>query len=170
MKIFVTFQWEDLNKLWYQPEERDFSPGVTKWNQIEIFEPRLDLWAISSYPYIAFPSAEDIPEDYYTPLLSRTDKELAVAEGGWISEDFKHLKATERDQEDYLNAIHRQIGGRLAFWIYLLMQDISLESYSQYIRGNDLDTLSFFTTVGLISTDGTLKAALSLWDRFRSVR
>jgi len=166
-KIFVTFQWEDLNNLWYQPGEKDYFPEVIKWNQMEIFEPRLDLWVISSYPYITFPSAEDIPENYYTPLLTRTDKELAIAEGGWISEDFRLLEASEGDQEGYLNAIHRQIGNRMAFWIYLLIQDISTESYSQYIKGKDLDTLGYFTTVGLISPDGTPKAALSLWDRFR---
>ncbi len=169
-KIFATFQWEDLNNLWYQPEEQDFSPGKIKWNQIEIFEPRLDLWVISSYPYITFDSADDIPEDYYSPLLSRTDKELAVAEGGWISEDFKHLSASVDDQVGYLNAIHRQIGGRMAFWIYLLIQDINIESYSKYIKGADLETLEFFTTVGLISENGTPKPALSLWDRFRTLK
>ncbi|RKX90283.1 MAG: hypothetical protein DRZ90_16460, partial [Spirochaetes bacterium] len=169
-KIFVTFQWEDLNNLWYQPEEQDYSPGKIKWNQIEIFEPRLDLWAISSYPYITFDNASDIPDDYYSRLLTRTDKELAVTEGGWISEDFKHLTATVEDQEGYLNAIHQQIGDRMAFWIYLLIQDINIESYSKYIKGADLETLGFFTTVGLISENGTPKPALSLWDRFRTLK
>ena len=169
-KIFVTFQWEDLNNLWPQPEEKDYSPGKIKWNQIEIFEPRLDLWVISSYPYITFDSASDIPDNYYSRLLTRTDKELAVSEGGWISQDFKHLTATVKDQEGYLNAIHRQIGERMAFWIYLLIQDINIESYSKYIEGADLETLGFFTTVGLISKGGTPKPALSLWDQFRALK
>ncbi|MCK5736957.1 MAG: hypothetical protein KAH21_10785 [Spirochaetaceae bacterium] len=169
-KIFVTFQWEDLNNLWPQPWERDYSPGEIKWQQIEVFEPQLDLWAISSYPYIAFNNASEIPEDYYLPLLTRTDKNLAVSEGGWISEDFEHLTATDDDQIGYINAINQQIGNRMAFWIYLLAQDINIESYSPYINGKDLETLGFFKTVGLISRDGIPKPALSFWDQIQYLR
>jgi hypothetical protein len=45
---------------------------------VETFEPELDLWVISSYPYFAFPNGEGIPADYYTPLLERTSKPLAM--------------------------------------------------------------------------------------------
>ena len=166
--IFVTFQWEDLNNLWAQPEESDFVQGEIKWQLIEAFEPELDLWVISSYPYIAFSSSEDIPPDYYSPLLEHTDKTLAVAEGGWISEDYLQLQASPEDQVNYLNAIHDQIGSRLTFWIYLLMQDINVDDYARFIPKKDLATLRFFETVGLISPDGTAKPALKTWDSYRS--
>jgi len=166
-QVFVTFQWEDLNNLWPQPDEPDYVPGTIKWNQIEDFEPRLDLWVISSYPYIVFDSAAAIPEDYFTPLLTKTRKPLAVAEGGWISKDFKHLKADPDDQIGYLQAIDDQIGHRLAFWIYLLIRDIDIGSYAGIIESRDLETLEFFTTVGLIDGDGTPKPALAEWDRIR---
>jgi hypothetical protein len=167
-QIFVTFQWEDLNNLFPQPDEDAAPLGQIKWDLVEAFEPELDLWVISSYPYITFGSADQIPADYYTPLLTRTDKPLAVAEGGWISEDFQHIKATPEDQVGYLNAIHDQIGPRLDFWIYLLAQDLNLESYRKLIKGRDLETLGFFTTVGMITTDGTPKPALDVWDSYRS--
>ncbi len=167
INLFVTFQWEDLNNLWNQPEEEGFAPGVTKWNQIELFEPDLDLWAISTYPYITFSSGEDIPADYYSRLLERTDKPLAVSEGGWISKDYGHLTATPQDQTAYLEAIHNQIGERLAFWIYLLARDISIESYRALTSERDLETLRFFTTVGLITEAGRPKPALKVWDSYR---
>lgn len=42
-KVFVTFQWDDLNRL-----DGDGILYDTKWDQIEIFEPNLDIWAIST--------------------------------------------------------------------------------------------------------------------------
>ena len=80
IQVFVTFQWGDLNNLFAGAEEGR-TPYQTNWDQIEVFEPELDLWVISSYPYFIYPSGDLIPEDYYTPLLERTDKPLAVAEG-----------------------------------------------------------------------------------------
>lgn len=167
-QVFTTFQWEDLNNLWHQPFEEDFVPGKIKWEQIEVFEPRLDLWVISSYPYISSDQAAALPDDYYTVPLDRTDKPLAVAEGGCRSEDFLNLKGTEEDQVAYLNAIYSQIGERMAFWIYLLARDINVESYGQYIKGTDLDTLGFFATVGLITYEGHPKPALETWDSPRT--
>ena len=80
---------------------------------------------------------------------------------------------SEQDQVDYLNAIHTQIGGdRLAFWIYLLINDFNLNSYARIMDRNgqnqdDINTLGMFSSVGLTSADRAPKAALSLWDSFR---
>ncbi len=78
--VFVTIQWEDLNSVGFFS---DFSPGEIKWDIVDQFEPDLDVYAISTYPYFAFEGAAQIPEDYYSPLLSRTSKPLAIAEGGF---------------------------------------------------------------------------------------
>lgn len=83
-QVFVTFQWEDLNNLFPSGAEGR-NPYAANWDQVEAFEPDLDLWVISSYPFAAFSSGSAIPADYYTPLLTRTDKPLAVAEGGYTS-------------------------------------------------------------------------------------
>ena len=48
-QIFVTFQWDDLNNLFPGATEGR-AAYQTNWDQIEAFEPRLDLWVISSYP------------------------------------------------------------------------------------------------------------------------
>ena len=171
-KIFVTFQWEEFNNLISQAANgrQRLQPN---WDQVEAFEPNLDVWAISSYPFVAFKSGADIPADYYTPLLARTSKPLAVAEGGFTSKPIGPINGTPEDQVAYLNAIHNQIGSHLAFWVYLLLEDFNLDSYSNYMKANgvnstDVNTLGMFASVGLGNSDGTPKPALDLWDFVRA--
>lgn len=173
-QIFVTFQWEDLNNLWeFAAEGR--RAYETNWDQVEIFEPNLDLWVISSYPFVAFPSAADIPADHYTPLLTRTSKPLAVAEGGFPSLAAPPFPGDEQSQVDYLKAVHTQLGGdRLAFWVYLLLSDLNPDSYAKMMRQQgssegDIQTLGLFTSVGLQALDGSPKPALEVWDSFRNM-
>jgi hypothetical protein len=170
-QIFVTFQWEDLNNLIPSASEGRL-PYHTNWDQVQAFEPNLDLWVISSYPFIVFKSGADIPSDYYTPLLSRTSKPLAIAEGGYTSKPVGAQPGSSADQVAYLTAIHSQIGSRLAFWVYLLLDDFNLGSYSLFMIGsgqNPLDvlTLGMFASVGLRNADGTPKPAMQVWDSFR---
>jgi len=170
-QVFATFQWEDLNNLLAVAAEGR-APYQTNWEQVEAFEPQLDLWVISSYPFAVFQSGAEIPDDYYTPLLSRTDRPLAVAEGGYTSQPVGPFRGTPQDQVDYLNAIHSQLGGRLRFWVYLLLNDFNPESYADAMRQNglgddDINTLGMFTAVGLREADGTPKPALAIWDSFR---
>jgi hypothetical protein len=139
---------------------------------VEAFEPHLDIWAISSYPYFVFPSGADIPADYYSRLLDQTDKPVAVAEGGWTSRDVSTIHATPADQVAYLNAIHNQLGSRMAFWVYLLLNDIDMDSYiammeAQGVPVDDITTLSLFASLGLREMDGTPKPALEVWLGFR---
>ena len=173
-KIFVTFQWEDLNNLIASANEGR-QPYHTNWDEVEAFEPDLDLWVISSYPFVAFKTGSEIPSDYYTPLLSRTFKPLAVAEGGYTSRPVGSIQGNPKDQVAYLNAIHNQIGPRLTFWVYLLLNDFNLGSYTIFMIGNgqnpiDAITLGMFASVGLRNSDGTPKAGMDLWDSFRRNR
>ncbi|MDK1030296.1 MAG: hypothetical protein QGD96_13360 [Anaerolineae bacterium] len=174
-QIFVTFQWEDLNNMiGFAAEGR--AAYDTNWDQIEVFEPNLDLWVISSYPFVAFTTGAEIPADYYTPLLTRTSKPLAVAEGGFTSRVNPPFPGDPQSQIDYLYAINDQIGGqRLAFWVYLLLNDFNLDSYSKMFReqglgDQDLETLGLFESVGLREYDGRSKPALEIWDGFQNAR
>ncbi len=168
--VFVTFQWEELNNL--IPSVAHGKAYVIDWDQIEQFEPKLDIWAISSYPFVVFNSGAEIPSNYYSPLLGRTTKPLAVAEGGYTSTPVGSANGSPQDQVEYLNAIHSQIGGtRLAFWIYLLLNDFNLNSYAQFMKqkgqDGDINTLGMFASVGLTSANRTPKPALAVWDGFR---
>ena len=173
-QVFVTFQWDDLNNMFAGANEGRAAYD-TNWDQIEAFEPQLDLWVISSYPYVAFPNGEPIPAEYYTPLLTRTDKPLAVAEGGYSAQDIDGIHGSEGGQVDYLNAIHDQLGERLAFWVYLLLSDFDFDDYirlmeQQGIDTEDISTLGFFAHVGLMTVEGEPRPALELWQSFRSSR
>ena len=173
-QIFVTFQWEDLNNLIASASEGR-QPYHTNWDEVDAFEPNLDLWVISSYPFVVFKAGSEIPDDYYTPLLSHTSKPLAVAEGGYTSRPVGSIQGNPEDQVAYLNAVHNQIGPRLTFWVYLLLNDINLGSYTIFMianRQNPLDvfTLGMFASVGLRNSDGTPKPAMKEWDSFRNSR
>ncbi|MGH2621002.1 MAG: hypothetical protein ACRDHG_10600 [Anaerolineales bacterium] len=170
-QIFVTFQWDDLNNMFATATEGR-PAGQTNWDQVEVFEPRLDLWVISSYPHFAFPNGEGIPTDYYSRLAERTSKPLAVGEGGWASRPDGPLPGDEQGQVAYLQAIHEQLGERLSFWVYLILNDFNLDSFAEVMRAegrpeSDIETLSFFAALGLRHFDGTPKPALAVWDSFR---
>ena len=169
--IFTTFQWEEMNNL-IPGLRQDSKPYEINWDQMEAFEPKLDVWAISSYPFVAFPSGADIPADYYTPLLERTDKPLAVAEGGFPSVPKEDIPGSQQDQVAYLNAIHKQIGARLDFWIYLILSDFNFEAFAKEMRktghASDSGTLSWFARIGLMELDGSSKPALETWDLIRT--
>ncbi|XOB98949.1 hypothetical protein ACMC9I_02340 [Deinococcota bacterium DY0809b] len=156
-RVFTTFQWDELRA----------APGGPDWHLIEAFEPRLDLWVISSYPCLWL-GGRPPGSGYYAPLALRTDRPLAVAEGGCASRDSSRRPASEQNPSDYLNAIADQLGPRLAFWIYLLYNDLDLESYREAIgRERDLQTLELFARMGLADADGRPKPALDTWDRIR---
>lgn len=169
--VFVTFQWDDLRNMFPQAAEGR-APGQINWEQVELFEPALDVWAISSYPYFVFNGGEPIPADYYTPLLARTEKPLAVAEGGFSSRPVGPIQVDQNDQAAYLQAVHDQLGGRLSFWVYILLNDLNMKAIApemgtQGRSQRDIDTFSLFASVGLRQQDGTPKAALALWDTLR---
>lgn len=163
-QIFVTFQWDDLNNMF--PGASEGRPAYqTNWEQVEVFEPYLDLWVISSYPYFVYQHGEEIPVDYYARLAHATDKPLAVAEGGFTS------SRGSDDQIAYLEAIHDQLGDRLRFWVYLILSDLNMESIAETMREqglpeDDIQTLSQFATIGLSNAGGTPKPALETWDRY----
>jgi len=171
-QIFVTFQWDDLNNMFPQPEEGNRQKFDTNWEQVEAFEPNLDIWAISTYPYFVFNNGTQIAADYYTPLLARTDKPVAIAESGFSSQAVGFAQGSPEDQVAYLNTVHNQLGSRLVFWVNLLLTDFNLDSYSEYMLKNgqstdDVSSLGNFAHVGLLNFDRSPKPALEAWDEMR---
>jgi hypothetical protein len=166
-QIFVTFQWEDLNSV---GPFADDSPGRIKWETVEAFEPDLDIWAISTYPYFAFGDTP-IPADYYTPLLSQTSKPLAIGEGGYLSQDAGPFHGSPEGQVAYLETLDSQIGERLAFWVYLIIDDVDVEAYARLLTEHgslaEEEAVALFGAVGLRTSDGDPKPALETWDRLR---
>lgn len=173
-QVFVTFQWDDLNNMFPQPEEGNRQPFDTNWEQIEAFEPNLDLWVISTYTYFVF-NNEDIPADYYTPLLTRTDKPLSVAEGGFTSQAVGGVNGSSESQVAYLTALHDQLGPRLAFWVNTLLSDINIDAYAAQMQKEGRDpqdalSLGAFAHIGFLNSDGSPKPALEVWNSFRNLK
>lgn len=171
-QIFVSFQWEDLNNMFPQPEEGNRQRLTPNWEQVEAFEPNLDIWVISTYPYFVFSHGADIPADYYSPLLPRTSKPIAIAESGYSTAAFAQFTNTPEDQVAYLNTIHTQLGPRLAFWVNTLLNDFNLDSYAKEMEKQGRDpqeaqNLGNFAYIGLRNFDGSPKPALEVWDAFR---
>jgi hypothetical protein len=172
-RIFVSFQWEDLNNMFPQPEEGDRQPFNTNWEQVEAFEPNLDLWVISTYPYFVFNNGKSIPTDYYAPLHARTSKPLAIAEGGFSSQAVGQLNVSAEDQVAFLNSLHTQLGPRLVFWVNTLLNDFNLDSYAEQMKKDgrnpqDALALGAFAYIGLRNADGSPKPALETWNEMRS--
>lgn len=171
-QIFVSFQWDDLNNMFPQPEEGNRQRLSPNWEQVEAFEPNLDVWAISTYPYFVFPSASDIPADYFTPLLSRTGKPLAIAESGFSSQPVGFAQGSPDDQVIFLNAVHDQLGSRLAFWVNTILTDFNMDSYAAEMAKQgrdpkDTEGLSNFAFIGFLNPDRSPKTAMEVWDGFR---
>ncbi len=168
--VFVTFQWEGLTQRFPEVFEGG-TTGLPKWEQVQAFEPNLDIWAISTYPYFIFSGGEPIPPDYYTPLADQTAKPLAVAEGGYASRLVGNLTGSTEAQVQFLESVQNQIGNRLRLWVNLLLTDFDLDAYRQAARAQgrdpgDLDGLAWFAGVGLRENDGRPKPALELWASF----
>ena len=172
-KVFVSFQWEDLNNMFPQPEEGNRLPYNTNWEQVEAFEPNLDLWVISTYPYFIFNNGKHIPADYYAPLLARTPKPIAIAESGFSSRAVGQLNVSAEDQVAFLNTVHTQLGPRLVFWVNTLLNDFNLDSYADQMKKDgrnpqDVLALGAFAYTGLRNSDGSPKPALETWNEMRS--
>jgi hypothetical protein len=170
-RVFVTFQWDELNNL-MPGVDGGKPPYEVRWEQVEAFEPRLDVWAISTYPFVAYRSAREIPSTYYSVQAGRTSKPIALAEGGYSSENVGSLRGTPEDQSRFLGAVHDQLGARLQFWIYTVLSDFSLASYAPLLKQQglgsaDVATLGWFAHVGLRRSDGTPKPAMAVWDSYR---
>ena len=72
---------------------------------------------------------------------------------------------------DAQTAGQAQIGERLAFWIYLVIDDVNVESYARHLTEHgspaEVEAVALFGTLGLRTSDGTPKPALETWDRLR---
>ncbi len=173
-QVFVTFQWDQLRFPDGIQQRGEQPVAPIQWQVIEAFEPQLDVWVISSYPCLYFGRGEAIPADYYTPLRARTEKPLAVGEGGCASESLGDLPGSPESQSAYLHALDDQLGDRLVFWIYLLYNDLDTQSYANVLqgegRGDDVDTLTWFVTMGLTDTHWRPKPSLTTWDAIRARR
>ncbi|MBK9008180.1 MAG: hypothetical protein IPM31_14450 [Anaerolineae bacterium] len=73
----------------------------------------------------------------------------------------------------FLNAVHDQLGPRLAFWVNTILTDFNMDSYAAEMAKQgrdpkDTEGLSNFAFIGFLNPDRSLKPAMEVWDGFRN--
>ena len=151
-KVFPTFQLEDLEGAF-----GDVHPP--RWDLLQKFTGRMDILAISTYPFLGeAKSAADIRPDYYSQLKDHWPGEIIISETGYASApvESRVTVGTEADQQAYLDRLLGEantLGFSLVVWFAAL--DPSFASSG---------ATSVFKDIGLRKSDGSNKLAWSTWE------
>ncbi|MEO8540332.1 MAG: hypothetical protein ABI577_11370 [bacterium] len=151
-KVFPTFQLEDLEGTF-----GDVHPP--RWELLDKFRGRMDLLAISTYPFLGeAKSAADIPPDYYSQLKQHWEGEIIISETGYASApvEGRVTVGTESDQQAYVDRLldeSNKLGFGLVVWFAAL--DPSFASSG---------ATSVFKDIGLRKSDGSNKLAWATWE------
>jgi hypothetical protein len=151
-KVFPTFQLEDL-----EGNLGDAHPP--EWGVLDAFRGRIDVLAVSTYPYLAdIRTAGDLRPDYYSQLGDHFDGEIIIIESGYASAPVaaERLVGTEADQDVYLQ---RLLNDAQAFGFSGVIWRAALDP--QYAGAG---AISVFRDIGLRKGDGSNKAAWTTWE------
>ena len=151
-RVFPTFQLEDLLGRLTQEHE-------PQWEALEAFGARLDVLAVSTYPYLAssIRLVREIPADYYSQLRTRFAGEILVSEAGYASAGIEGHSwvGSEREQEQFLRR---------------LLEDAEANAFSAVVWVAERDPArsrqggaAVLNDVGLRASDGTAKLAWAVW-------
>ena len=153
-KVFPTWQLEDL--------EGSFGEvHPPRWELIDQMASRMDVLAISTYPFLGDArSAADIRADYYSQLGTHWDGEIIIAETAYPSAPVEGRLnvGTESDQAAYLRRLLAEadgLGFSHVFWFAALDPAFA-----------GTGATSVFKDIGLRRADGSNKAAWELWEEW----
>lgn len=151
-KVFPTFQLEDL-----RGNFGDVHPP--RWELFDRFRGRMDLLAVSTYPFLGeAKSAADVTADYYGELKQHWDGEIIISEAGYASApvEGRVTVGTESDQQAYVEHLLAQaneLGFSLVVWFAAL--DPAFASSG---------ATAVFRDIGLRKSDGSNKLAWAAWE------
>ena len=147
-KVFTIFQLEKMkgHTLWStDPADAD----KAQWFLIDRFS--TDIVAFTTYPGLVHKDPSDIPEDYYTEILSHTSKPMAFTEIGWHSEASPlGWESDEGEQADFIERF------------FYLTEDLDTEILIWSFM-YDPNIIEPFRSMGLRCDDGTAKPAWYAW-------
>jgi len=153
-KVFPTFQLEDLEGAF----------GIVhppRWEIFDRFRGRMDVLAISTYPFLGEArSAADVRGDYYSQLKTHWDGEIIISETGYASApvEGRVTVGTETDQQAYVERLLREaneLGFAMVVWFAAL--DPAFASSGATV---------VFKDIGLRKSDGSNKLAWATWEEW----
>ena len=153
-KVFPTFQLEDLEGAF-----GDVHPP--RWELIERFSGKMDVLAISTYPFLGeVRMASEVRADYYSQLRQHWDGEIIISETGYPSApvEGRVIVGTEADQNAYLKRLldeANSLGISHVVWFAAL--DPAFASTG---------ATSVFKDIGLRQSDGSNKQAWATWEEW----
>lgn len=151
-KVFPTFQLEDLEGLLDRPHE-------PQWEILDDFRGRMDVLAVTTYPYLTgVRSAAQIRPDYYAQLAERFTGEVMIVEAGYPSAPVagQPTLGTERDQQQFLQRLLRDAeanGFAAVIWFAALDPVFAAQGPAAVLRN-----------IGLRQSDGANKLAWETWE------
>ena len=154
-KVFPTFQLEDLLGQLTQQHP-------PQWEAVEAFGWRLDVLAISTYPYLssAIRLVREIPADYYSQLRDRFPGEILISEAGYASATIEGHSwvGSEREQEQFLRR---------------LLEDAEANGFGAVVWVAERDPMqsrqggaAVLNDVGLRLSDGADKLSWAVWEEW----
>jgi hypothetical protein len=152
--VFPTFQYEELQGLLPIAD-----PQTPQWHLISRFEPRLDVFAVSSFPSLVYPDAQLVPDSYYAALPLHSDRPILMSALGYASApgpDGTVSGATEAKQADFVRrALDTAQQLQFIGVMWFVGQDPT------FAPGSGLDP---FRRTGLVRENGAPKEAWAIWE------
>lgn len=142
-KTFVSFQWE-----WIRILDAKEMHRIKEHSQvIKIFQPQLDLVALTTYPSAFHKKPSELPMDYFSWIHRHIDKkeEILFMEVGWPTSG----SGTLTEQKDFVQKLPTLLKNlNVSILAWALLHDVNLNEFDANLN-----------SVGIISTDGKKKPA-----------
>jgi hypothetical protein len=127
--------------------------------------PFIQELGLSSYPYFSFSDPSDLPDNYYSKLVTGKGVPVFVSEGGWTSANLNALgtvvNSTPQKQQAYITRQSQLLDNADAIGLFsLTFTDLDLSAIPP---GTPAD-INYFANLGLVDTNLQPKPALSAWD------
>jgi hypothetical protein len=149
--VFTTFQLERFSGMQGGIFGGTNDASLAAWDLVDRF-PDADIIGFTTYPGLVFSNPDDIPGDYYTRLADLAGgRPIAFTEMGWqAGGDFGPYSGTPDLQARFVERFPELIADvDVAFYVWSFLFDQAVHE--------------LFSTMGLIGSDGTPRAAWEVW-------
>lgn len=137
-----------------------------QWAALETHDlSKVDIVGLTVYPWLGVATPEEIPDDYFAPLLEHIgDKPIGITESGWPGAFLGTETAWEASPEAqirFVDALDRILTGvniKILNWLHL--------NQMQRVDGN-LTFWQAFSSISLRDTEGNKRPVYDVWVNFQ---